>query len=445
MGYLPHTDAEREEMLSAIGVKSMADLFEAVPASHRFPSLNMPEPLSEMEVAAELQALSEANEHAGDFALFRGAGAYHHFVPSIVNHIIQRGEFLTAYTPYQPEVSQGTLQAIFEYQSMMCALLGLDAANASHYDGATSLAEAVTMALSVTKGKRKKIILSHAIHPQYREVVRTYHQGRDVRIVGDGGRADIADLVDMLDENTAMLAVQYPNFFGQIDDLRGLAEKVHAVGALFVIVTNPMALGLFKSPGELGADIAVGEGQPLGISLGFGGPYLGFFATRQKYVRKIAGRIIGETVDADGRRAFVMTLRPREQDIRRDKATSNICTNQGLMALAAAVYLSAMGKNGLRKVAELNYHKAHYTADEIDKLNGFEVVRDKPFFNEFVVRCPVPVEQVNAHLIEQGIIGGYDLGQDYAHLQDHMLVCVTETNSRAEIDAFVSALAELQK
>ncbi len=445
MGYLPHTDAEREEMLSAIGVKSMADLFEAVPASHRFPSLNMPEPLSEMEVAAELQALSEANEHAGDFALFRGAGAYHHFVPSIVNHIIQRGEFLTAYTPYQPEVSQGTLQAIFEYQSMMCALLGLDAANASHYDGATSLAEAVTMALSVTKGKRKKIILSHAIHPQYREVVRTYHQGRDVRIVGDGGRADIADLVDMLDENTAMLAVQYPNFFGQIDDLRGLAEKVHAVGALFVIVTNPMALGLFKSPGELGADIAVGEGQPLGISLGFGGPYLGFFATRQKYVRKIAGRIIGETVDADGHRAFVMTLRPREQDIRRDKATSNICTNQGLMALAAAVYLSAMGKNGLRKVAELNYHKAHYTADEIDKLNGFEVVRDKPFFNEFIVRCPVPVEQVNAHLIEQGIIGGYDLGQDYAHLQDHMLVCVTETNSRAEIDAFVSALAELQK
>ncbi|RMG84138.1 MAG: glycine dehydrogenase, partial [Chloroflexi bacterium] len=197
--------------------------------------------------------------------------------------------------------------------------------------------------------------------------------------------------------------------------------------------------------GELGADIAVGEGQPLGISLGFGGPYLGFFATRQKYVRKIAGRIIGETVDADGRRAFVMTLRPREQDIRRDKATSNICTNQGLMALAAAVYLSAMGKNGLRKVAELNYHKAHYAADEIDKLKGFEVVRDKPFFNEFMVRCPVPVEQINAHLIEQGIIGGYDLGQDYAHLQDHMLVCVTETNSRAEIDALVSALAELQK
>jgi len=248
----------------------------------------------------------------------------------------------------------------------------------------------------------------------------------------------------MLDDNTAMFAVSYPNFFGQIEDLRQVAERVHAAGALFVVVTNPMALGLFKSPGELGADIVVGEGQSAGISLSYGGPYIGFFATRDKYVRKIAGRIIGETVDMDGKRAFVMTLRPREQDIRREKATSNICTNQGLMALSAAVYLSLMGKHGMRKVAELNYHKAHYAANQIDALDGYSVDQSKPFFNEFVVKCPRPVQEINDALIEQGIIGGYDLGQDYAHLQDHMLVCVTEMNSRDEIDMLVNVLREVE-
>jgi glycine dehydrogenase subunit 1 len=393
-----------------------------------------------MEVTAELGALAEANEHGGDFALFRGAGAYHHFIPSVISHLIGRGEFLTAYTPYQPEVSQGTLQAIYEYQSMMCALTGMDAANASHYDGATSLAEAVTVAREVSRGKRNKIILSHAINPQYRAVVRTYHQGSPVKIVGDSGRADITDLIEMLDENTAMLAVSYPNFFGQIDDFSVLAERVHQAGALLVMVVNPTALGMLKSPGELGADIVVGEGQPLGIPLSFGGPYLGFFATRAEYVRKIAGRIVGETVDHDGRRAFVMTLRPREQDIRRDKASSNICTNQGLMSLSAAIYMSMMGKHGMRKVAELCYQKAHYAAAQIHHLKGYSVLLDKPFFHEFVVKCPLPVDEINQRLIDHGIIGGYDLGADYPHLKDHMLLAVTEMNSKVEIDALVDGL-----
>lgn len=444
MGYIPHTEVERQQMLAATGVTTIEDLFEAVPASHRFPKLRLPEPMSEMEVAREMLALAESNEHAQDFALFRGAGAYHHFIPSVVNHTLLRGEFFTAYTPYQPEVSQGTLQAIFEYQSMMCALTGMDAANASHYDGATSLAEAVTVALQVTRGRRSKIILSPGVHPHYREVVKTYHQGRSLEIVGDDKPNDADALADLLDDTTAMLAVQYPNFFGQIEDLKDFAEKAHRVGALLVVVANPLALGMLKSPGSLGADIVVGEGQSVGVPLSFGGPYVGFFACKQEFVRKIAGRIVGETVDRDGRRAYVMTLRPREQDIKREKASSNICTNQGLMALAVAVYLALMGKNGLRKVAELNYHKAHYAADRIDKLDGYLVNREKPFFNEFMVKCLHPVEKINQALVEEGIIGGYDLGKDYPHLKDHALLCVTEMNTREEIDVLVDVLGKVK-
>ena len=443
MTYIPHTDVERQQMLAAIGVTTIEDLFEAVPSTHRFPKLDLPAGVSEMEIAAEMLALSEANDHAQDFAIFRGAGAYHHFIPSALNHILLRGEFYTAYTPYQPEVSQGTLQATFEYQSMMCALTGMDAANASHYDGGTSLAEAVTVALEVSRHKRKKIVLSHAIHPQYRAVVRTYHQGNGVEITGDEGMASLAELTDLIDDNTALVAVAYPNFFGQIEDFSELVEKTHAAGALVAFVINPIALGLLKTPGSLGADIVVGEAQPLGIPLGFGGPYLGFFGVRKEYVRRIAGRIVGETTDKNGKRAYVMTLHPREQDIRREKATSNICTNQGLMALAAAIYLSLMGKHGLRKVAELCYHKAHYAADRIDALEGFDVDRSKPFFHEFVVKCPLPVAKINRALIDKGIIGGYDLSQDYPELENHMLVCVTEMNSKEEIDALVEALSEV--
>jgi len=430
-------------MLAAIGVTTIEDLFDAVPASHRFPKLNLPESLSEMEIAAEMQALSDANAHAGDYTIFRGAGAYHHFVPSAVNHILMRGEFYTAYTPYQPELSQGTLQATFEYQSMMCALTGLDAANASHYDGATSLAEAVTVALEVSRMKRKRVVLSPFIHPQYREVVRTYHQGRGLDIVGDDKPHTVAELVELLDTNTSMLAVQYPDFLGNIEDMQMLSQKAHAVGALFVMVVNPLALAILKSPADFGADIAVGEGQPLGVGLQYGGPYLGFFSVRNEYVRKIAGRIVGETLDADGRRAYVMTLRPREQDIKRDRASSNICTNQGLMALAACVHMALLGKNGLQQVAKLCYHKAHYAAAQIGKLDGFSIVNQKPFFHEFMVKCPRPVAEINAALIDEGIVGGYDLGQDYPHLKDHMLLAVTETNSKAEIDDLVSILESL--
>ncbi|MFN8448668.1 MAG: aminomethyl-transferring glycine dehydrogenase subunit GcvPA [Anaerolineae bacterium] len=442
MTYIPHTDIERQQMLAAIGVPTIEDLFEAVPSKYRFPALDLPEPMSEMEVMAELRALSEANDNAQDFAIFRGAGAYCHYTPAAVNHILLRGEFLTAYTPYQPEVSQGTLQAIFEYQSMITMLTGMDGSNASHYDGATSLAESVTVALEASRHKRSKIILSPYIHPHYREVTRTYHQGNHVEFVGDDAAHDVSELVDLLDSNTAMLAVAYPNFLGQIEDFKGLAQKVHDAGALLVFVANPMALALFKSPGELGADIVVGEGQPLGIPLSYGGPYLGFFATKSSQIRRIAGRIVGETVDTNGKTAYVMTLRPREQDIRREKATSNICTNTGLMALAATVYMQLMGKSGLKKVAELCYHKAHYAAERIAVLDGYTVERSKPFFNEFVVKCPVPVAHINERLLAEGIVGGYDLGIDYPDRKNHMLVCVTEVNTKEEIDVLVDVLRE---
>jgi len=432
-------------MLGAIGVDSLDHLFDAVPEAHRFPTLNLPKPMSEMEVLWEMQALADANVAANTHALFLGAGAYNHYSPSVINHMLLRGEFYTAYTPYQPEMSQGTLQAVFEYQSMISALTGMDAANASHYDGATSLAEAVTVAVAVGRSRRNKVILSPYIHPHYRAVTRTYHQGTGVKFIGDrSGRLSVEDLIDMLDENTAMFVVQYPNFLGQIEDFKGLAHKVHEAGALLCVVVEPMALGMFKSPGELGADIVVGEGQGLGIPLSFGGPYLGFFATKTEYVRKIAGRIVGETIDADGRKAYVMTLRPREQDIRREKASSNICTNQGLMALAAAIYMSVMGKHGLRRIAELCYQKAHYAADQIAKIPGYSVNTKLPYFHEFVVTCPKPVSEINPILLEQyGIIGGYDLSRDYADREKQMLIAVTETNTRAEIDALIDALAKV--
>jgi glycine dehydrogenase subunit 1 len=447
MSYVPHTEADRAEMLAAIGVERLEELFHDVPAACRFPGLDLPEPLSEMEIMAELQAMSEENLDTGHFTSFLGAGAYQHYVPRVVDHVISRSEFYTAYTPYQPEISQGTLQSMFEYQSMICALTGMDVANASHYDGATSTAEAVIMALNVGRGKRKRVILSPLVHPEYRAVVRTYTQGMDLDIVGDGDpAATLDDLTDLLDRNTACLIVQSPNFLGQIEDLEGLAEKVHAVRAMLVVVADPISLGLLKPPGDYGADIVVGEGQALGNGLNFGGPYLGFFACRQKDVRKMAGRLAGQTVDTEGRRGFVLTLATREQHIRRERATSNICTNQALCALATSVHLAALGKTGLRKLAELCYHKAHYAANRIGGLEGYEVRGDKPFFREFVVRCPAAVDSINGYLLEEwGLIGGYDLGRDYPDLENHMLVCVTEVISRREIDALADALAEATK
>jgi len=442
MSYIPHTDSDRAAMLAEMGAEDIGDLFLDVPESVRYPELKLPLPLSEMEILGELRSMSEENADLDHHACFLGAGAYNHFVPSVVGHIIGRSEFYTAYTPYQPEISQGTLQAIFEYQSMVCALTGMDAANASHYDGATSLAEAAIMAVNVSRGKRRKIIVSPTVHPEYRATLRTYTPGSDLAVTGD--EEPTSNLQP--DGDTACLIIQQPDFFGQLaeaSELKQLAEAVHAAGALLIVNTDPISLGLFTPPGEYGADIVVGEGQPLGNPLNFGGPYLGLLACREKCMRKMPGRLVGETVDTEGRRGFVLTLAAREQHIRRERATSNICTNQALCALAAGAYLAAMGKSGLRQVAKLCYHKAHYAATQIAAIPGFDLVGDKPFFKEFVVRCPKPPSEINDALLEQGIIGGYDLGQDYPHLENHMLLCVTEMNTRTEIDCLVEALEEV--
>ncbi|HQV69373.1 MAG TPA: aminomethyl-transferring glycine dehydrogenase subunit GcvPA [Thermoflexales bacterium] len=445
MNYLPHTDAERAEMLKIIGANSIDELFDAIPEKYRFPKLDLPEPLTEMEVMWEMQSLTDANADVNHYACFLGAGAYNHYVPSLVDHILRRGEFLTAYTPYQPEVAQGTLQSIFEFQSMVGQLTGMDIATASHYDGATSFTEAALMAMGMTR--RQKVLVSPGVHPQYRQVLRTYTQfNTGVKITGDENLDNVSldALLSHLDKDTAAVCVSNPDFFGNIIDLKGVAEKVHAAGAMLIVSVNPISLGLLKPPGEFGADIVTGEGQPLGIPVGFGGPYLGFFCTRREHMRRIPGRIVGETVDRDGKRGFVLTLKTREQDIRREKATSNICTNQGLMMTAACVYLSVMGKHGVKQAANLSYQKAHYAAEQIGKVKGFSVWNKGPFFNEFVIKCPKPVSEINDFLLDEtDIIGGYDLGKDYPELKDHMLVCCTETNTKDEIDALAGALAEL--
>ena len=448
--FIPHTDAEREEMLRTIGVKSLEDLFQDVPASLRFPKIDLPPALSEMEAIADLEDLSQGNETTRSLACFLGAGAYNHYIPAAVDTILRRGEFYTAYTPYQPEISQGTLQAIFEYQSLMAKLTGMDVCNASHYDGATAAAEAVVMAYHNFHGRRLKVILSPAVHPQFRAVIRTYTQGyENLTILGDSAGADPYQspgaLLPFIDDQTAIVFVQYPDFFGRIFDYSKLVEAAHGVGAMVAVVANPTALGLLKPPGEFGADIVVAEGQPLGIPLSFGGPYLGIFATRKEYVHRISGRLVGETVDTQGRRAYVLTLTAREQHIRRERATSNICTNQGLMALASTVYLSVVGKHGLRQVANLCYQNAHYAARRIAEIPGYTLCSDAPFFHEFAVCCPKPVEDINTHLLDHGILGGYDLSRDYPSLKNQMLIAVTEMNTREEIDALCEVLEEVSR
>ena len=447
MTYIPISPKERDSMLETLGVKSLDGLFEDVPAKHRFPELNLPPALTEMEAMAELSNLANSNEHVrGELISFLGAGMYNHYIPSVVDHILRRGEFYTAYTPYQPEISQGTLQAIFEYQSLMTALTGMDVSNASHYDGATATAEAVSLAYAQFRGKRRKVVMSPGVHPQYRAVVRTYTQAMGVDTAGNeesgiGTNPDV--LANRVDENTCLLIIQYPDFFGRVFDYTRLIEAAHAKGALVCVVANPTALALYKSPGEMGADIVVGDGQPLGIPMWFGGPSVGFFTTRKQYVHKMAGRLVGETVDNRGQRAYVLTLTAREQHIKRERATSNICTNQGLLALATAVYLSLLGKSGLRQVAELCYQKAHYAAREITKLGDFRTTFKEPFFHEFTLECPKPASEINAYLLEHGILGGYDLSQDYPPLRNHLLVAVTEMNSKEHIDTLVEVLTEV--
>src|SRR5215207_6619246 len=447
MTYIPISPKERDAMLETIGVKSLDDLFEDVPAKYRFPKLDLPPALTEMEAMQELSSLAQANENVrSDLISFLGAGMYNHYIPSVVDHMLRRGEFYTAYTPYQPEISQGTLQAIFEYQSLMAALTGMDVSNASHYDGATATAEAVSLAYAQFRGKRKKAVISPSVHPQYRAVVHTYAQGMGVEIAGEMG-ADASsgpdELLSQIDDHTCLLVIQYPDFFGRVYDYTKLIEDAHTKGALVCVVANPTALAMFKSPGEMGADIVVGDGQPLGIPMWFGGPSVGFFTTRKNYVHKMAGRLVGETVDNRGQRSYVLTLTAREQHIKRERATSNICTNQGLIALGTAVYLSVLGKKGLRQVAELCYQKAHYAASQLSQIEGMGLCFSEPFFHEFALCVNRPVEEVNKHLLDHGIIGGYDLGQDYPALKDHMLIAVTEMNSKQDIDVLVEVLSEV--
>jgi glycine dehydrogenase subunit 1 len=407
-------------MLDTIGVKSLEDLFTDIPKKHRFPMLNLPPALTEMEAAAELGELSLANDNVRtELVCFLGAGAYNHYIPAAVDTILRRSEFYTAYTPYQPEISQGTLQSIFEYQSLIVA---------------------VAMACAQFHGRRTKVVISASVHPQYRQTLRTYVQNMELELVGDDPKAVNSEqsssgspesLIPLIDDKTALVVVQYPDFFGRIYDYTRLIETAHKAGALVCVAANPIVLGLLKTPGEMGADIVVGEGQPLGIPLSYGGPYLGFFATRKQFIHKMAGRLVGETVDSRGQRAYVLTLTAREQHIKRERATSNICTNQGLLALAAAVYLSLLGPTGLRQVAE-----------QISSLPGYSLCFDAPYYHEFPICCPRPVAEINAHLLEHGFLGGYDLGLDFPAMKNHMLLAVTEMNTRDEIDALVDVLAE---
>lgn len=446
MRYIPSSPDERAAMLRDIGATSIDDLFRAIPPSlRRRVPLRLPPPQSEMELLQTMQALASRNATAETHAVFLGAGAYRHYRPAHIDALISRSEFYTAYTPYQPEIAQGTLQAIFEYQTMLCQLTGMEVANASMYDGSTALAEAVLMAARLTH--RHKILMAETVHPEYREVVRTYIQtlGLQLQTVPyerTSGQLDSRALT--VDESVGAVVVQSPNFFGGIEDLQRAAEAAHRVGALMIaVVVEPISLGVLRSPGEQGADIVVGEGQSLGVPLSFGGPYLGLFATRQKYVRQMPGRLAGQAFDNRGRRGFVLTLATREQHIRREKATSNICTNQGLAMLMATIYLATMGPQGLREVAIQNVQKAAYAARRIAALNGYACRFSGPRFNEFVIRTRRPVSETLARLRERHILGGVSLERWYPELDDCVLLCVTEMNSRQEIDRLVDALAEL--
>jgi len=445
--YIPNSPNERAEMLRRIGVDSIENLFDSIPEGLRLRRpLNVPAALSELELLKKFDEMSNRNLAARRVS-FLGAGAYAHYTPTIVDHLISRSEFFTAYTPYQPEISQGTLQAIFEFQTLVCQLTGMDIANASMYDGSTAMAEAVLMAERVTR--RSKVIASSAIHPEYLDVAHTYVQHAGIELQHLPFNAEtgttLADGLSALDEKTAAIVVQSPNFFGCIEDLQMLADKAHAVGALLiVVVTEAISFGLLKSPGARGADIVVAEGQSFGVPLSFGGPYVGLFATREKYARQIPGRLVGEAFDAKGRRGFVLTLATREQHIRREKATSNICTNEGLIALAATIYLETMGPRGIEAVATQCAQKAHYAARKISEIGGFSLPFSAPFFNEFVVRAPTEAASLLRKLAsENGIDGGIALSRYNAERPNDFLVCVTETNTRQQIDALVEGIGSL--
>ena len=427
-------------MLAAIGVASVDDLFLDIPEEFRNPSLDLPAPLSELEIRKELAGFAAKNRPVGSGPSFLGAGSYHHFIPAIVKALMTRGEFLTAYTPYQPEVSQGTLQVIYEFQSLIANLFEMEVANAGMYDGATSLAEGVLMACRVTQ--RHQVVIADTLSPDYLKVIQTYCQAQEIE-------TQLTQAADPeVTGDTACLVVQYPNFFGYLEDLSRLSDQAHQLGALLVVSADPMALGMFQPPGHYDADIVTGEGQPLGIPTSFGGPYLGLFTAKQQYIRQMPSRLVGKTVDSQGRTGYVLTLQTREQHIRRERATSNICTNEALYALASTIYLAAMGKHGLRQIAELCYHKAHYAAVQIAELPGFSLPLPGTFFQEFVIQCPDSPTRINRRLLEQNILGGWDLAADSngstppPGCDQGMLLCVTEMNSKEDIDCLVSALGE---
>ena len=441
--YLPHTAADRAEMLAAIGVKSAEELYNDVPEKLRLHrELALPAPLSEAEVARKFQKLAAANANLQEYTCFLGAGAYDHFIPSTVDFVLSRSEFYTAYTQYQAEISQGYLQALWEYQSLICEITGLPVANASMYDAGTAIAEAAI--LSCHALRRREILVARSVHPNYRTVLNTYAKDFDF-VVKEIDYADgvtpAAALEKMLSRNTACVIIQNPDFFGCLEDVKTLADQTHKVGAYYVAIADPIALALVEAPGKLGADIVVGEGQSLGLPTSFGGPYLGFMAVTQKLMRKMPGRVIGETVDVDGKRGFVLTLQAREQHIRRDKATSNICSNEALCALAAAVYLAAVGKEGYQTVADQCLQKAHYAYDKLVAA-GAKPAFTAPFFQEFVIKpaSGKSIADLNQKLLEQKIIGGLDLGKYYPELAGQMLVCVTENRTKEEIDGLVKAL-----
>jgi glycine dehydrogenase subunit 1 len=449
MRYLPLADSDRQDMLRAVGAASIDDLFVDVPEAARLQGKidGLPDHLSEMAVERELGRLSRKNLVAGDVPFFLGCGAYRHHIPASVDHLIQRGEFLTSYTPYQPEIAQGTLQALFEFQTQVARLYGCDVANASMYDGSTACWEAIGMARRITR--RGKAVLSSGLHPHYVSVARTM-----ARFTGDVLEAGLPELrpepdtdrlLDSIDGETSCVVVQYPDILGRIGDLSALAERAHEKGALLVaVVTEPVALGLIRSPGEMGADIVVGEGQSIGVGLNFGGPYVGLFATRDKYVRQMPGRLAGETVDAEGKRGFVLTLSTREQHIRREKATSNICTNSGLCALAFSIHMTLLGEKGLRRLAELNHGRAVAAAERLTLVPGVELVNGG-FFNEFTLRLPREARPVVRTMAEKGVLGGVSLGRLYPGVQtleNGLIVAVTETSAPEDVEALAASLEE---
>jgi glycine dehydrogenase subunit 1 len=442
--YLPMTEQDKKEMLETIGIETTEDLFKDIPEQVRFNRrLQIEEALSEPELIKEMNRLAAKNINTKEYASFLGAGVYDHYTSSVVNHMLLRSEFYTAYTPYQPEISQGELQAIFEFQTMICELTGMDVANSSMYDGGTALAEAGL--LSAAQTRRTKIVVSKSVHPESRDVLKTYAKGQHLEVVEvdvQNGHTSLEALRSAVDEETACVIVQYPNFFGQIEPLKEIEEIIHDHKGMFVVSSNPLALGALTPPGKFGADIVVGDAQPFGIPQGFGGPHCGYFAVTSKLMRKVPGRLVGQTVDEDGKRGFVLTLQAREQHIRRDKATSNICSNQALNALAASIAMTALGKKGVKEVAYQNIQKAQY-AKKIVEEKGLKIAFTGPFFNEFVVELKCSAKETNEKLLESGIIGGYDLGLSYPELKNHMLLAVTEMRTKEEIDQLANVLEGL--